>query len=70
MYEYCLSRLEIQSLSPISGLVIINLHNFNGEGCISQEAREIGKALNVQVFTTNEFYRFAHNKLKKWIILL
>lgn len=63
VYEYCLSGYNIRSMSPSKNLLIVNLHNFNGEGCISPDARQLAENMQVKIFTTNEFYKFCHDNL-------
>lgn len=58
IYEYCLSKEELISLSPQRGLVIVNLHNWNGESCISKEAYEQAEIMDVKLLTMKAFYRF------------
>jgi len=60
IYEYCLSKEELITLSPQRYLVIVNLHNWNGESCISQEAYEQAEIMNIKILTMKAFYRFVH----------
>ena len=60
IYKYCFSESDIREMSPPKNLIIVNLHNFNGDGCISESARNIAQDMQVKVFTTNEFYKFCH----------
>lgn len=63
-YEYCLSENFVRELCPERGLIIVNLHNFNGDGCIGEGVRELGESMGIKVFTSNDFYLFCHNNLK------
>lgn len=60
IYEYCLSKEKLISLSPQRGLIIVNLHNWNGESCISKEAYEQAEIMDVNLLTMKAFYRFVH----------
>lgn len=60
IYKYCLSKAELISLAPQVGLVIVNLHNWNGEGCISQAAYVQAEIMNVKLLTMNSFYKYVH----------
>ncbi len=59
VYKYCLSKTELVSLSPKKDLVIVNLHNWNGESCISMEAYLQAKIMGVELLTMNAFYKYA-----------
>ena len=60
IYEYCLNKEQLISLSPQRNLVIVNLHNWNGESCISKEAYEQAEIMDVKLLTMKAFYRFIH----------
>ncbi|MBP2100654.1 HNH endonuclease [Enterococcus rivorum] len=61
IYEYCLSKVELLQLSPKEKCVVLNLHNWNGEGCISAEAYELAEEMKVKLLTVDEFYRYLNN---------
>ena len=63
VYEYCLSRSDIVQLSPEENSVIVNLHNWNGDSCISKQAYEIATTMGVKLLTMRAFYGYI-NKLK------
>lgn len=63
VYEYCLSRSFLEETLPKEGSIIVNLHNWNGEYCISSEAYELAKKLNVTLLSMDSFYVFI-NKLR------
>lgn len=63
VYKYCLSKNDIISISPQSNSIIVNLHNWNGDGCISSEAYEQAELMNVKLLTMKAFYKFIY-KLK------
>lgn len=65
VYEYCLSRADVEALAPDENLHIVNLHNFNDEHCISKQALELENIFKIKIFTTMNFYRYAHSHLKK-----
>jgi len=58
VYEYCLSKEFLTRLAPPANTVIVNLHNWNGEKCISKEACELADNLDVRLLYTNNFYSF------------
>ncbi|WP_207654440.1 HNH endonuclease signature motif containing protein [Lacrimispora amygdalina] len=64
VYEYCLSQAFLTQLSPEENSVIVNLHNWNGESCISHQAYSLAEDMNVRLLTMNEFYRYI-NEIKK-----
>lgn len=59
IYKYCVSKAEIISLCPKIGLNIVNLHNWNGEHCISNEAHAQAESMGVKILTTDDFYKYA-----------
>lgn len=60
IYKYCLSNAELISLAPKKGLILVNLHNWNGSSCISKEAYEQAKIMDVTLLTMDDFYRYVH----------
>ena len=58
VYKYCLNQLDIIRLSPEEGSVIVNLHNWNGESCISSDAYEIAGTMGVKLLTMKAFYGY------------
>lgn len=58
VYEYCLSKVSLRELAPNEGSVVVNLHNWNGESCISDEAYQLAKEENVTLLTMNGFYGY------------
>ncbi|EAG9320512.1 HNH endonuclease signature motif containing protein [Listeria monocytogenes] len=56
IYEYCLSKVELMQLSPEENSVIVNLHNWNGDSCISNEAYVLSKKIKVTLLTMEDFY--------------
>ncbi|MBC1793656.1 HNH endonuclease signature motif containing protein [Listeria booriae] len=64
VYEYCLNKVDLMNLSPEENSVVINLHNWNGESCISSEANELSKKMNVTLLTMEDYYIYVH-KLKQ-----
>ena len=58
VYEYCLSQSDIIRLSPEDNTVIINLHNWNGNSCISKQAYEMAAAMKVELLTMKAFYGY------------
>ena len=58
IYEYCLSKSFLEEMLPEKVSVIVNLHNWNGEYCISSEAHELAKKLNITLLSMDDFYEF------------
>lgn len=58
VYNYCLSKVDLMKLSPTENSVIVNLHNWNGEGCISSEAYDIADKMGVKLLTMDKFYGY------------
>lgn len=63
VYEYCLSEAFIKQLLPEENTIIVNLHNWNGESCISKQAYELSKKMKVTLLTMNGFYQYI-NEIK------
>lgn len=51
------------NLSPEPNSVIVNLHNWNGESCISRQAYELAEDINVKLLTMRAFYKYI-NEIK------
>lgn len=58
VYEYCLSQSDIIQLSPEENTVIVNLHNWNDNGCISKQAYEMAATIKVELLTMKAFYEY------------
>lgn len=58
IYEYCLSESKLLKLLPDDGSVVVNLHNWNGESCISKQAYERAAEMNITLLTMNGFYEY------------
>lgn len=63
VYEYCLSQSDLMRLSPEENSIIVNLHNWNGESCISNQAYKIANTMHVRLLTMKAFYEYI-NKIK------
>lgn len=63
VYEYCLSKIFLSKLTPMENCIIVNLHNWNGKCCISKEAYEFSKEINVKLLTMDDFYGYI-NEIK------
>lgn len=63
VYEYCLSQQNLMNISPEPNSVIVNLHNWNGESCISRQAYELAENINVKLLTMRAFYKYI-NEIK------
>ncbi|MGN1381703.1 MAG: HNH endonuclease signature motif containing protein [Eubacterium sp.] len=55
VYEYCLSRAKIEEMMPEPDTVIVNLQDWNGDKCISTEARDVAKVFGVRLLTKRNF---------------
>ncbi|WP_052956588.1 HNH endonuclease signature motif containing protein [Lacticaseibacillus paracasei] len=55
VYQYCLSKQYLMEIDPEEGEVVVNLHNWNGEGCISVEARDLAARFGVKLLTQEAF---------------
>ena len=55
VYEYCFSDADLMSMHPEENSIIVNLHGWNGDRCISQKARERAGQMNVKLMTTDAF---------------
>lgn len=64
VYKYCLSRNDLERLLPGKDTVIVNLHNWNGEKCISHEAYIFAETIDVTLLTMDAYYDFIKNKRK------
>ena len=64
VYEYCLSQEFLFRLSPEENSIIVNLHNWNGEGCISQQAYNLAENMNVSLLTRQKLFKYI-NGVKK-----
>lgn len=58
VYEYCLSEADLMRLSPEENSIVVNLHNWNGDCCISAQAKQFARQINVTLFTRTEFYEY------------
>jgi len=61
VYKYCLSQADLMHLSPELNSIIVNLHNWNGDGCISKQAYELANHINVRLLTMKDFYEYINN---------
>lgn len=55
VYVYCLSDADLISMQPEENSIIVNLHGWNGDLCISQKAHERARKMKVKLMTTNAF---------------
>jgi len=62
IYEYCLSKVMLTQLSPEANSVIVNLHNWNGRSCISKEAYDFSKVIDVTLLTMDGFYGYINEQ--------
>lgn len=64
VYKYCFSRNDLERMLPEENAVIVNLHNWNGESCISHEAYDFAKKIDVTLLTMDEYYDFIKTNRK------
>lgn len=55
VYEYCLSQEALMRLDPDSKSIVVNLHNWNGDSCISADAKCLAEKLGVELLTKEAF---------------
>lgn len=55
VYVYCLSDAILMSMNPEENSIVVNLHGWNGEHCISKKAHERAKQMKVKLMTTDNF---------------
>lgn len=66
VYEYCLSRNKLERMQPNRNTVIVNLHNWNGEKSISEEAYDFAGKIAVRLLTMDAYYEFVkYNRKNK-----
>ena len=58
VYEYCLGQVKLMEMLPEEDTVIVNLHNWNGESCISGQAYKRAEKMNVKLLTMDAFYEY------------
>jgi hypothetical protein len=58
VYDYCLSKEALMELDPATDSMVVNLHNWNGDGCISNDAYSLAVEMGVRLFTTDKFLMF------------
>lgn len=64
VYKYCLSKNDLERMLPEEDDVIVNLHNWNGESCISREAYDFAVKLDVTLLTMDAYYDFIKTNRK------
>ena len=58
VYVYCLSEADLKQMLPEENTIIVNLHNWNDESCISKQAYAFAAEINVTLLTTRKFRRY------------
>ena len=58
VYEYCLSDVILLSMLPDENSIIVNLHTWNGERCVSKQAYIRAKEMKVTIMTMDEFREY------------
>lgn len=64
VYEYCLSEANLMNLAPEASSVIVNLHNWNGSCCISEQAYRFAEKMSVKLLDMGAFYEYI-NEIKQ-----
>ncbi len=64
VYKYCLSKMDLERMLPEVDTVIVNLHNWNGESCISHEAYDFAEKIDVTLLTMDAYYDFVKTNRK------
>lgn len=59
-----LAETFFERMLPKENSVIVNLHNWNGESCISDEAYDFAKILNITLLTMDAYYVFIRKNRK------
>ena len=63
LYKYCLSISDLYELTIDDGLIVVNVHHWNGAP-ISQDAYDYGSQVGIQLFSQRDFFAFAQMNLK------
>ena len=62
-YAYCLSLSDLHEIQLEDGLIVVNLHNWNGAP-VSSDAHKYASHVGVRLFSQNDFFIFAHKNIK------
>ena len=62
-YAYCLSLSDLHQMKIEEGLLVVNLHTWNGAP-ITTEAHEYASQVGAKLFSQNDFFIFAHKNIK------
>ena len=62
-YKYILSLSDMHMMALDTGDMVVNLHNWNNAP-ISEDAHKYSFQIGVQLFSQNDFFKFAHNNIK------
>ena len=55
VYEYCISEAYVMSMVVPENSIVVNLHGWNGDLCISPKAYECADQIKVRLMTTEKF---------------
>ena len=61
VYDYCLSDVALRTMCPERESVIVNLHNWNDQSCISNAAYKTAEQMGVTLLTMDAFYEYIEN---------
>lgn len=61
VYKYCLNKAFLIEMAPPKNSIVVNLHNWNGECCISTEAYDFASNIGVTLKSSESFFRYVHN---------
>lgn len=62
-YAYCLSVSDLHQFKLDDGLIVVNLHTWNGAP-ITEEAHKYASGFGVRLFSQNDFFKYAHRNIK------
>ena len=62
LYKYCVSIYDLQSIQMKKGLILVNLHGWNG-GPYTSEAEKYATLVGARAFNQNKFFVFAHRNI-------
>lgn len=58
VYEYRLSKAFLIEMAPPQNSIVVNLHNWNGDCCISGEAYDFASEIGVTLKSSESFYSY------------
>lgn len=58
VYEYCISEAYVTTMFVPENIIVVNLHGWNGDLCITQKAYECAEKLGIKLMTTDKFLTY------------